>query len=459
MPKKKPTPAQQEKAKQIRRLKSAVYRAKKQGYTFDTSPIPEKATAKRLAKITSQDIRKQGYKLTDTGEKEYYSPYKARQQAAQKAKQTISEKLKDPIYAKEYQIKHKIASLASQEKRQKKNWFRARTLASMHTIGEQGKQYQQQWKQEVEKLGSIRRQITEQRKALTELKKPAPENRHIIEQDGYIIDADTDETLRELPSQISPSEPKKDYDITEEEYRRLDEKYDIGLYEEPQEEEYTYRSTSEIEDGLNRANEASEKLDKMFEKLNKNLEPTYSEEDYIIDAQTGETYGLKSELSSFQTDIEEGLETGRYEYDIEADRIMDNHGEPIAYVREDSEGHENFIPYDHAEYTNLVEHKISSAIDSLTYSVSEVFHEFVNNQIAAEGAKSFYTRMGENIEKFQVLIDDVIRYVDYNSLISAANNLLWLITDGNPTSDQAKRVQNAIDDDRPLRGRTKHKSK
>ena len=456
MPKKKPTPAQQERAKQIRRLKSAVYRAKKQGYTFDTSPIPEKATAKRLAKITSQDIRKQGYKLTETGEKEYYSPYKARQQAAQKAKQTISEKLKDPIYAKEYQLKHKIASLASQEKRQKKNWFRARTLASMHTIGEQGKKYEQQWKQEVEKLGSIRRQITEQRKALTELKKPAPENRHIIEKDDYIIDKDTGEVLREPLPQISPSEPKKDYSITEEEYRRLDEKYDIGLYDEPQEDEYNYRSTYEIEESLKAANEAVEKLDEMFEKLNKPSEPVLSEEDYVIDAQTGEVYGLKSELSSFQTDIEEGLETGRYEYDIEGDQIMDNHGEPIAYIREDSEGHENFIPYDHAEYSNLVEHKISSAIDSLTYSVSEFFHEIVNNQIATEGANSFYSRMGENIENFEGLIDDVIRYVDYNSLISSANHLLWLLTDGNPTSDQAKRLQDAIDDDRPLRGRTKH---
>lgn len=113
---KKKTKAQQEHDKQLRRLKSIVRRAEKAGLIFDTSPIPEKATTKRLSKITGADIRKQGYRFTTEGAKDYYTPYKERQRGVQKAKETIAQKRTDPAYNKMYIAERQMAHKARKQK-------------------------------------------------------------------------------------------------------------------------------------------------------------------------------------------------------------------------------------------------------------------------------------------------------------------------------------------------------
>lgn len=114
---KKKTKAQQERDKQVRRLKSIVRRAEKAGLVFDTSPIPENATAKRLSKITGADIRKQGYRFTPEGAKDYYTPYKERQRGVQKAKETIAQKRVNPAYNEMYLAERKMASAVSAHKK------------------------------------------------------------------------------------------------------------------------------------------------------------------------------------------------------------------------------------------------------------------------------------------------------------------------------------------------------
>lgn len=114
---KKKTKAQQERDKQLRRLKSIVRRAEKAGLVFDTSPIPENATTKRLSKITGADIRKQGYRFTSEGEKDYYTPFKERQRGVQKAKETIAQKRTNPVYNEMYLAERKMASAVSAHKK------------------------------------------------------------------------------------------------------------------------------------------------------------------------------------------------------------------------------------------------------------------------------------------------------------------------------------------------------
>lgn len=114
---KKKTKAQQERDKQLRRLKGIVRRAEKAGLVFDTSPIPENATTKRLSKITGADIRKQGYRFTPEGAKDYYTPYKERQRGVQKAKETIAQKRANPAYNEMYLAERKMASAVSAHKK------------------------------------------------------------------------------------------------------------------------------------------------------------------------------------------------------------------------------------------------------------------------------------------------------------------------------------------------------
>lgn len=114
---KKKTKAQQERDKQLRRLKSIVRRAEKAGLVFDTSPIPENATTKRLSKITGADIRKQGYRFTPEGKKDYYTPFKERQRGVEKAKRTIAEKRLNPDYEEMYIAERKMAYQAKVQKK------------------------------------------------------------------------------------------------------------------------------------------------------------------------------------------------------------------------------------------------------------------------------------------------------------------------------------------------------
>lgn len=100
MPKSKLTAAQKAHKAELKRLQSAVRRAEKAGYIFDTNPIPENATTKRLKSIKSSDIRRQSYTLTAEGKKEYYSPFKVRQQAAKKAQETVRQKAEQDFHYK-----------------------------------------------------------------------------------------------------------------------------------------------------------------------------------------------------------------------------------------------------------------------------------------------------------------------------------------------------------------------
>lgn len=93
----------QEYEKQIKRIKDSVKRAEKKGLKFDTSPVPEmpkRVTKKKLEEIkdlTYRDIWTKGYKESDKGEKEFYSPYEASKEASRKRQETIKgKKNKEP---------------------------------------------------------------------------------------------------------------------------------------------------------------------------------------------------------------------------------------------------------------------------------------------------------------------------------------------------------------------------
>lgn len=75
MPKGKQTPLKNEYDKQRKRLKQAIRRAEKQGYTFSEDILPKKpkritkASVRRLAKITPELIRQKGkFLIEETGE-------------------------------------------------------------------------------------------------------------------------------------------------------------------------------------------------------------------------------------------------------------------------------------------------------------------------------------------------------------------------------------------------------
>lgn len=95
--KKKLTPNQQEYNKQVNRIKNAVKRAEKRGYTFDTNVIPEKP--KRITKKVIQELKRitpnviySMAEYVDTATGEILNGFKARQlerkESARKATET-----------------------------------------------------------------------------------------------------------------------------------------------------------------------------------------------------------------------------------------------------------------------------------------------------------------------------------------------------------------------------------
>ena len=460
---KKISKAEQEHRKQVKRLKGAMYRAKKAGYVFDASPIPEKATAKRLAKITAQDIRKQGYKLNEHGEKEYYSPYKARQEAARKAQQTIAKKREDPYYDTAYLAQRKKAVTTRETKKALKEFNEARL-----ELGKAGGNY---LKEQI-----ARRKVQDARQKVLNFKKELENLNDRIYKYGtqYPEDRKRYELIKQAQREDEERQRKiENYEKlkaqqdaeAEERYRR--ENYDE--WADTDDGDYDYKNYKhfqkpEVED----LTDISEIDERPFDKpitedpdISTMIDPETGEvlpdhekaiEDYynslVVDEETGEAYGTEDQLKNFQNDIKEGIEAERYDEGRDG-IILDEHSEPIALKRETSKG-EYYVPYEEAPYEDLVEQRLNDAISRLDYAEAQFFHSIVQREKSIYGGR-FYAYLQEAIEELEDDIDTLYSASHWEDLIEAGYQLLHALTQGKMTSDDAKRLEKAITEDRPFR--------
>lgn len=492
---KKISKAEQERRKQIKRLKGAMYRAKKAGYVFDTSPIPEKATAKRLAKITAQDIRKQGYKLNEQGEKEYYSPYKARQESARKAQQTIAKKREDPYYDTAYLAQRKKAVTARETKKALKEFNEARLelgKAGGNYLKEQiarrkvqdAKQKVLNFKKELENLndriykyGTQYPEDRERYELIKQAQREDEERQRKIENYEKLKaqqDAEEEERYRqwEKNKELGGFDDDSDYrDIDEwkAEAKERDRQENYDEWSDTDDGDYDYKNYKhfqrpEAEDPTDIPEIDERPFDKpiteepdiptMIDPETGEVLPDYEKaiEDYynslVVDEETGEAYGTEDQLKNFQNDIKEGIEAERYDEGRDG-IILDEHSEPIALKRETSKG-EYYVPYEEAPYEDLVEQRLNDAISRLDYAEAQFFHSIVQREKSIYGGR-FYSYLQEAIEELEDDIDTLYSASHWEDLIEAGYQLLYALTQGKMTSDDAKRLEKAITEDRPFR--------
>lgn len=475
------TKAAQEKAKQIARLKRAVKRAEKAGYIFDKSPIPERARASTLAKITSADIRKQSYRLTETGEKEYYSPFKARQQAVQKAKQTIAQKRLQPEYNEYYIAQHKYASQkakqstlnkkadvakqtyqhvyhkysAEADRKARENAERGmRGTATLEDtlIRAAGKKRQQAQNKAARQQRETDKAYTEylrKKRELIDLKKLQEKSNQVIMDEDFYDDYYDSDTVYDQYISSHTSTPSYDTYVRE--------KLDSNDYK--QIDNWVYNSdTGEPVSFYDKNKDKYVVL--LGSKETNDIRPIdYDEVDpkefLKIDPRTGEVLGTTAEQTWNDKFIDDKLISGEYEM-AETGIVLDEHGEPVAITEVDRHGkvhYETFVQP--PSFDEISSGNIDDYINTLSPNMQRVMYDAKHTAIDEQGEDNFYSNVQDNYDDFPYAFEEVIRYSDYDHLLTNFYHSLELILGRDLTESERQEAEKAVNDDRDKRTRNK----
>lgn len=473
---KKLSQAAQERNKQLKRLRATQRRAEKAGYTFDTSPIPERATTKTLSKISGMDIWKKGYKLSTSGDKEFYSPYKARQQASAKAQETLRKKRAKPEYEAQYIAQHKYASSVAQfneAKRQAlalKEKLKADIMELSSVVAEQkrekrktgsnlvtreelklaalGKQIEKAQKVQAGKASAVQKAKTKYETKKRQQREAAKEREKV--RDYYGADDEEFDRYEEQIPTYSGENPIEAYgSFTEEiEHYLYLEKYKfidnfvyndkgepVAIYD-PEDERFTPVFKSEEYGGY----------------LPSDSYGNLSDSDLITDSRTGEVYGTTAELTAFDDEISRELRLGQYE---ESDVVvLDNHGEPIAVRVETNQG-AKYVPFDPQTFSDIAESNVTDYLTALTPNMRRYLDQKIQEQKAEEGEDNFYSRLKENAPKYGYAFERVIKYGSYQELVEDFYEAAALILGGELDDYERYAMEEAVNADREYRSNAK----
>lgn len=468
------TKAAQEKAKQLARLKRAVKRAEKAGYIFDKSPIPERARASTLAKITSADIRKQSYRLTETGEKEYYSPFKARQQAVQKAKQTIAQKRLQPEYNEYYIAQHKYASQkakqsalnkkadtakktyqdvyhkysAEADRKARENAERGmRGIATLEDtlIRAAGKKRQQAQNKAARQQRETDKAYTEylrKKRELNDLRKLQEKSEQVFVDEDFYDDYDISNIdTSNVPSYDTYVRGKLDSD----DYKQIDnwvynsETGDpVAFYDKNKNEYVVLLGSKETND--------IRPID--YDKIDP--------KEYLqIDPRTGEVLGSTAEQVWNDKFIDSKLLSGEYEM-TETGIILDDHGEPVAIPQLDRSGKVHYEPYvQPPTFDEIASGNIDDYISTLSPNMQGVMNEAKRTAISEQGEDNFYSNVQDHYDELPYAFEEVIRYDSYTHLLTNFYHSLELVLGRDLTESERQSAEQAVNDDRDKRTRNK----
>lgn len=441
MARKKQTPAQIERKKQLKRLQSAVKRAEKSGYKFDVNPIPENATTKRLKSITSTDIRKQSYRITEEGQKEYYSPFKARQEAARKAQETIRQKSKA---SKQYAV-----DLAEK---------RAYALEQAQIGAAQKRYYQASNKvKELEKKYAYDLTPSNFSEAPKELQEAKEKEFTAHSKYGQALDKAeprrqkrSGQLLQEVADKIRQQEKLKEE--LEEFDKKLEEFNQKSEPEEPEEFDYSYDeyySDPEPEPDLNEYLQREANYTPTPEPEPSNIitpeevkseyQPVYDNSGHFagyVDPESGEFFELPEDQVGrplTQEEIKEKLNGGTWE---EAGNvILDESSNPV-YEYNDTTGnyepytpdYEDYDPYianeDNADVAETLKQRIAACGGSET---GRLIQEEYHNAIAREGEKEFYERVKNDVTYIVEQIDIISYESDGEVVIECAEVIIAIL--------------------------------
>lgn len=478
------TKSAQEKAKQIARLKRAVKRAEKAGYIFDKSPIPERARASTLAKITSADIRKQSYRLTETGEKEYYSPFKARQQAVQKAKQTIAQKRLQPEYNEYYIAQHKYASQkakqstlnkkadvakktyqdvyhkysAEADRKARENAERGmRGIATLEDtlIRAAGKKRQKAQNKAARQQRETDKAYTEylrKKRELNDLRKLQEKSNQVIMDEDFYDDYDSDYVYDQYTSSHSTTFQWDTY---------VRGKLDSDAYK--QIDNWVYNSETGEPMAFYDKNK-DEYVVLLGSKETNNIRPiNYDEIDpkefLKIDPRTGEALGSTAEQVWNDKFIDEKLVSGEYEM-TETGIVLDEHGEPVAIPEIDRKGKVHYEPYvQPPTFDEIASGNIDDYISTLSPNMQGVMNEAKRTAISEQGEDNFYSNVQDHYDELPYAFEEVIRYDSYTHLLTNFYHSLELVLGRDLTESERQSAEQAVNDDRDKRTRNKRISK
>ena len=448
---KKLSQAAQERNKQLKRLRAAQRRAEKAGFTFDTSPIPERATTKTLSKISGMDIWKQGYKLSTSGDKEFYSPYKARQQASAKAQETIRKKIKtDKQYKAKYYEQKSYASARSQYERTRRQTAELSKILFSNNASQQEKQkakakYEQvgaKQKEAIEKISRYQRSKQSQFSSTTYSKpavqpepqlSPQPEPK-TVDNDFYDYD-------------------DYDYDYSETTDYKVRKGLEEGIY--TQIDQYVYDETGEP---IATFEEAGEIYAHIATKSSVGIVPMEKwlkddvQDELVVDPKTGEVYGTRAELEYFNQQTREALENGYYE---ESDVvILDSHSDPIAIQVNTTQG-TMYVPFDPQTFSDIAESNVTDYLTALTPNMRRYLDQKIQEQKSEEGEDNFYARLKDNAPKYGYAFERVIKYGSYQELVEDFYEAASLILGGELDDYERYVMEEAVNADREYRSNAK----
>ena len=473
---KKLSQAAQERNKQLKRLRAAQKRAEKAGFTFDTSPIPERATTKTLSKISGMDIWKQGYKLSTSGNKEFYSPYKARQQASAKAQETLRKKRAKPEYEAQYIAQHKYASSVAQFNEAKRQAFalkeklKADIMELSSVVAEQkkqkrktgsnivtreelklaalGKQIEKAQKVQAGKASAVQKAKTKYETKKRQQREAAKEREKV--RDYYGADDEEFDRYEEQIPTYSSENPIEAYgSFTEEiehylyseEYKFIDnfvynDKGEPVAVYHPEDERFTPVFKSEEYGGY----------------LPSDSYVNLSDSDLITDSRTGEVYGTTAELTAFDDEISRELRNGQYE---ESDVVvLDNHGEPIAVRVETNQG-AKYVPFDPQTFSDIAESNVTDYLTALTPNMRRYLDQKIQEQKSEEGEDNFYARLKDNAPKYGYAFERVVKYGSYQELVEDFYEAASLILGGELDDYERYVMEEAVNADREYRSNAK----
>ena len=454
---KKKTKAQQEHDKQLRRLKSIVRRAEKAGLVFDSSPIPENATTKRLSKITGVDIRKQGYRLTSEGEKDYYTPYKERQRGVQKAKETIAKKREQPSYNYMYIAQREYASKVAQ-KRRKASPPTDSDIQTARLHYEFAKTRHQ------DKLKNIQQYVEEvhQGKVDTEVYTPA-----FLEEsaDAYVEGRNStyydDYYYESVPESFNPNDYSYKYAFAKGEdtpyWADTREEFNEGIKQKLADSDYE-QFHGVVFDTL-----TEEPVARFDQKTSSFIPFEFQQNEFYGNPKTGEVYGTYVDMFSFEIldKLESGIYTAQGEY------ILNEHGEPIATIEQvknitdSAQRHDRFgailVPYETPTFKDIADYNLDDYISGFSPNMESTLRELYEEIIEDEDD---FVEVQENLQNVHYAYEQVMNYSSYEELLTGYFEMAKALKGGEElTDEEMKQLEQAVNDDRVKRTRRKKKRK
>ena len=451
---KKKTKAQQERDKQMRRLKSIVRRAEKAGLVFDASPIPEKATAKRLSKITGTDIRKQGYRLTPEGKKDYYTPYKERQRGAQKAKETIAKKREQPSYNYMYIAQHEYASKMAQKSK-------GVSAPSDEDIDIARIDYEFAKERHQRKLKHIQQYVEEvlQGKVDTELYTPA-----FLEESAEAYIEGKNSTYYDLSVDYSPESfnPKDSKYFSASSFDNLGSHLADAYLDEFEEGIRKKITDSDYEQfhGIVFDAETGEPVARYNSQDDSYSPFEYQQDELYGNRKTGEVYGTFVDMFSYE--ILDKLASGIYT--VQGEYILDEHGQPIATlesVKTLSDSSKSFErtgiilePYEPPVFKDIADYNLDDYISSFSPNMESALRDFYDDISDSEDE---IEDLGDRLQEVHYAYERVVNYSSYEELLTGYYEMAEAIKGAPLTDEERAKLEQAVNDDRVKRTRRKKK--